>query len=620
MPPVYDPAVAAAPAPTSNVLPRWDMTVVYPGLGSPEFAAGFAAAVAAIDRLEALFDAEGVGQRQTDPLDEAAVAAVERVIRGYNATLDTVETLHAYLEAFVTTDSRDDTAQARLSELDQHAVRLAKLDARWVAWIGGFDVEALIARSTVAAEHAFPLRQARRGAAHLMAPTEEALAAELNPAAGGAWGKLHDNLTSQIMVRLDLEGEERSLPMSEVRNLALDADREVRRRAYEAELAAWRAAALPLAAALNGIKGQGNVLSARRRWAEPLEAALFQNHIDRDTLDALLGATREAFPDLRRYLRAKARALGLPALTWYDLFAPVGDAGRGWAWDEAVDFLLEQFGTYSGRLRGLAERAVRERWVDVGPRPGKQGGAFCMWLREGESRILANYAPSYDGVSTLAHELGHAYHNLNENGLTPLQRGTPMTLAETASTFCETIVREAALARAGTAERLFILEQSLQGACQVVVDIVSRFEFERRVFAARRERELSIDELSRFMLDAQRGTYGDGLDPDALHPYMWAVKGHYYSAGRPFYNFPYLFGLLFGLGLYARYREDPDNFRAGYDDLLASTGRADAAELAARCGFDLRAPAFWRAGLDVVRADVDRFEALIAEPSLSGLS
>ena len=187
-----------------------------------------------------------------------------------------------------------------------------------------------------------------------------------------------------------------------------------------------------------------------------------------------------------------------------------------------------------------------------------------------------------------------------------------MTLAETASTFCETIVREAALARADTAERLFIIEQSLQGSCQIVVDIISRFDFESRVFAARRERELSIDELNGFMLDAQRGTYGDGLDPDALHPYMWAVKGHYYSAGLSFYNFPYLFGLLFGLGLYARYQRDPDGFRGGYDELLAWTGRADAAELAARFDIDLRAPAFWRASLDVVRADVVRFEELIA--------
>jgi len=588
------------------------MTVVYPGLDSPEFAAGFAAAVAGIADLEALFDAEGIGQRAPAGLDDATVAAVERVIDRFNAVLKANETLGAYLYAFVATDSRDDAAQARLSELQREGVRLRLLGNRFTAWVGDLDVEALIARSALVREHAFALRQAKRAAAHLMSPAEESLAAELDLPGGTAWGKLHDNLTSQIVVRLEVDGEERGLAMSELRNLALHPDRDVRRRAYDAEIAAWQAAALPLAAAMNGIKGQVNVLSARRGWADPLDEALFRSHIDRETLEALLAVAREAFPDLRRYLRAKAKALGLPALTWYDLFAPVGEAGRSWRWEEAAAFLLDQFGAYSDRMRGLADRAFRERWIDAGPRPGKRGGAFCMGLRGEESRILANYAPSYDGVSTLAHELGHAYHNLNEGGLPPLQRQTPMTLAETASTFCETIVREAALADAGPAERLFILEQSLQGSCQLVVDILSRFDFERRVFAARKEREQSIDELNALMLDAQRGTYGDGLDEATLHPYMWAVKGHYYSADLSFYNFPYLFGLLFGLGLYARYREAPDGFRAGYDHLLANTGRADAAELAARFGVDLRATAFWRASLDVVRADVARFEELTA--------
>ena len=605
-------SVTAAPPAPVDELPRWDMTVVYPGLDSPEFAAGFADVVARAAALEALFDAEGVDRGETGRSAADAVAAVERVVEGLNATGEAFETLTAYLYGHVATDSRDDVAQARLSELERHRARLGTLRTRFTAWLGGMDVEALVDRSPLLAAHAFPLRRAKRAAAHLMSPPEEALAAELNLSAGTPWGKLHDNLTSQLLVRLEVDGEERERPMSEIRNLALHPDREVRRRAYEAELAAWGANALPLAAAMNGIKGQVNTLTARRGWADPLDEALFAAHIDRETLDALVGAAREAFPELRRYLKLKAQVLGLPALAWYDLFAPVGRADREWAWPDATAFLLEQFGVYSDRMRGLADRAVRERWIDAGPRPGKRGGAFCMGLRGDESRILANYTPSYDGVSTLAHELGHAYHNLNEAGLTPLQRETPMTLAETASTFCETIVREAALTRADAPERLFILEQSLQGSCQIVVDILSRFDFERRVFAARRERELSIDELNGAMLDAQRSTYGDGLDPDGLHPFMWAVKGHYYSAGRSFYNFPYLFGLLFGLGLYARFREEPDGFRAGYDELLASTGRADAAELAHRFGIDLREPAFWRASLDVIRADVDRFAELMS--------
>jgi oligoendopeptidase F len=264
----------------------------------------------------------------------------------------------------------------------------------------------------------------------------------------------------------------------------------------------------------------------------------------------------------------------------------------------------------------LARRAFADSWIDAGPRPGKVGGAYCMWLLDDQSRILANFSAGYDGITTLAHELGHAYHNLNEAGLTPLQRRTPMTLAETASTFCETIVKEAALADAAPDERLYILEQSLQGACQIVVDILSRFDFERSLFAARREREVSVNELNRLMLVAQAGTYGDGLAAETRHPAMWEVKGHYYSTGASFYNFPYLFGLLFGLGLYAIYQRTPEGFPERYDALLGSTGLASAADLAARFDIDLRSPEFWRTSLDVIRADIDRFEELVGEGSL----
>jgi pepF/M3 family oligoendopeptidase len=347
------------------------------------------------------------------------------------------------------------------------------------------------------------------------------------------------------------------------------------------------------------------------RWQTPLDAALFANRIDAATLEAMLAAVREALPALRRYLRAKARVLGLARLTWYDLFAPVGSGGRVWSYGEAQAFICEQFGAYSARMRDYAARAFDEGWIDAEPRPGKVDGAFCLHLRRDESRVLANYTPAYYAVSTLAHELGHGYHNLQRAPLSPIQRQTPMTLAETASTFCETIVREAALEQASPAEQLEILEGSLQDSAQVTVDILSRFLFERALFERRRERELAPQELCELMLESQREAYGDALEPDRLHPYMWAVKGHYYSAERAFYNFPYTFGLLFGLGLYARYREDRERFRASYDDLLAQTGSADAATLAARFEIDVRSADFWRSSLDVVRADIERFEQLV---------
>jgi pepF/M3 family oligoendopeptidase len=586
------------------------MSVVYPSLDSPEFTRDFADVIAEIDQLVGLFDRYQIDKRQQAPLDQQAIEAFEQAAAGLNPAFEHARTLRAYIYSFVATNSRDAPAQARLSEFQQAAVRLSQLATRFTAWIGSLDVEALLERSGVAREYAFMLREAQQQAEHLMSPAEESLAAELNVSAGSAWSRLYNNVASQLLVPIAIDGQPPELPISALRNLAYEPDRDTRRRAYEAELAAWQRAALPLAAALNSIKGEVNTLSRRRGWADPLDAALFDNRIDRQTLDAMMDAARDSFPDFRRYLRAKARMLGLEQLAWYDLFAPVGASTRAWTYAEASAFIVEQFGSYSQRMSDFAARAFRENWIDAEPRPGKRDGAFCMPLRRDESRILSNYQPGFKSVLTLAHELGHGYHNLNLARRPELNRDTPSTLAETASIFCETIVRHAVMRHAGPQEQAEILEGALMNACQVVVDITSRFLFESRVFDGRRQRDLSIDELCALMEQSQRETYGDGLDQQALHPYMWAAKGHYYNTGNSFYNFPYMFGLLFGLGLYAIYQRDPEAFQAGYDDLLASTGMADAATLAARMQIDTRSPAFWRASLDIIRADIDRFEAL----------
>jgi oligoendopeptidase F len=596
----------------SETLPHWDMTVVYPALDSPEFNHDLTATRQAFDTMTSLFDRLGIDRRDRQSTDDAAVAAFETVVPALNELLERFSTLRAYVYSFVATDSRNDQAQATFSMLMREGVRLTKLLRRLTAWLGGLDVETLIQRSTIARDHAYLVRRAAEEARRLMSPAEEELAAELDLSSGIAWARMYQNLTSQILVPIEREGQTVELPMTQVRNLARDPDRAVRRSAHEAELAAWERAALPLASALNSIKGQVLTLSRRRRWASPLEASLFDNGIDRATLDAMMTVAREFFPDFRRYLRAKARLLGLERLAWYDLFAPVGSGGRSWRFSDAEAFIVAQFTRYSPRMGDFAARAFRERWIDAEPRAGKVGGAFCMSLRRDESRILLNHDPTADSMFTLAHELGHGYHNLNLAQQTMLNRDTPMTLAETASIFCETIVRNAALQDASRDETLEILEAFLSGACQVVVDITSRFLFETALFEQRATRDLSVAELCALMIDAQKQTYGDALDEQTLHPFMWAVKGHYYNSGFSFYNYPYMFGLLFGLGLYAAYQRAPDAFQAHYDDLLASTGLASPPELAARMGIDLRSPAFWRASLEVIRRDIDRFESLAA--------
>jgi pepF/M3 family oligoendopeptidase len=585
-------------------LPHWDLTPIFPALDSRDFSDAFATLLDDLSDLDQILASSTDADADPQTTLEDALARLSDVSGRQDVTW-------AYLYGLITTNSRDDQAQARFSELQARSVSLEKAATRLEAWLAAQDVEALVAASTVASEHAYFLRRSVARAAHLMTPAEEALAADLGPAAGSAWGRLHTNLSSQIMVEVDGEQGQERIPMSEVRNLAHHADREVRARAWHAELDAWRANALPLAAALNGVKGEVVTLAQRRKWEGPLDEAVFANAIDHEILEAMVGEARASFPDFRRYFTLKAEALGVPKLAWYDLFAPMGLPERVWTWPKATSFIEEQFAEFSPRMGDLARRAVEESWIDAEPRAGKAGGAYCMSVGGPNSRILQNFSDGYDGVSTLAHELGHAYHNLTQDGLTPLQHATPMCLAETASTFCETIIKEAALANASTAEQVYILEQSLQGSAQIVVDIISRFDFERAICEQRLTRELSADEFCALMLAAQEGTYGSGLDPDARHPYMWAVKGHYYRPGQSFYNFPYLFGLLFGLGLYAEARRDPSGFPKRYDALLRDTGNASASELADRFGIDLRTPEFWRAGLDVVRADIDRLEALL---------
>jgi len=605
---------------SSNGLPHWDVSVVYPGLDSVEFEEGFKKTIQEINDLVVLFDSHEIKEQTELPIVDSLVEIFDEVIARYNQVLDNVRTLRAYIHSYVTTNSRNTLAQEKWSLFQPELVKLGILGTRFTAWVGALDVEALIDQSEQARDHAYRLRKAKIQSMHLMSPPEEELAAEMELTGGSAWNKLYGNFTSQLMVPLEVKGELQELPMSAVRNLAYDPDRETRQKAYLAELEAWERSAVPIAAAINSIKGQVNNLVKRRKWGSALDITLFQNNIDRETLEAMMEAARESFPDFRRYLKAKAQALGLPALAWYDLFAPVSGNGRKWTFNEAEVFIIEHFDSYSSKLSGLAKRAFKENWIDAEPRSGKQDGAFCMGLRNGESRILSNFQPSFDGVGTLAHELGHAYHNLNLANRTMLQRYTPMTLAETASIFCQTIILDAALKVSGEDDQFVILERSLQDACQVVVAISSRFIFEQAVFEKRKERELSVDEFNELMLDSQRQTYGEGLDPELLHSYMWAVKSHYYNPGLSYYNFPYMFGLLFGLGLYAHYLDDPQRFKVDYDDLLSSTGLGDAAELAGRFGIELRELDFWRASLDVIRRDIKRFEQLVGERVSAGRS
>lgn len=600
------------PAATS-ALPSWDLTTIFPSLDSPEYAAALDRLSAQVEELESFTAALGA-ETGADP---AALAPhLGRAVEGFNALLEEFEQLNAYLYGLVAADSHDAAARKALSELDLYRARVQKLQVRLRAWLGGLGdrLAAAAALHPAAQAHAFFLNEEAEQARYLMSPQEEELAAELNLSGANLWAKLQRVVTSQITVDFDIDGTVQTLTAPALINLRSHPNEDVRRRAYEAENRIWAGVAEPLAAAINGIKGTTNTLNARRGRTDALHQPLDTARMDRDTLDALLGAMEGSFPLWRRYFRAKAGRLGKEQLAWWDFFAPLGSLQKSYSWDEAQSIVTGSFATFSPHLEGFARTAFERRWVDAVPRDGKTGGAFCMpVLGVRESRILMTFTGDFDGIGTLAHELGHGFHNFCafRAAKTPLQMNTPMTLAETASIMCETILNDALRSQAATPdEELAILENELQGASQVIVDIYSRFLFEKEVLERRQQAELSVDDLNEIMERAQLATYGDGLDPRFTQKYMWTWKPHYYSAEMPYYNFPYTFGMLFATGLYAVYKQRGPAFVDDYMDLLASTGEAPAAELAARFGIDIRSRAFWDDSIAILAPKVDRFCAL----------
>jgi oligoendopeptidase F len=602
--------------------PHWDLSKVYPGLESREYEA-------AVDELKRQIEAssELISRRMAaadvqSPVADLAALAGEAV-RGFNQAYELSSTLRSYIYSFVSTDSQNDLARRRLSQYEQVYIHLAQAWTRFQAWTGRLSpvLDQVIAADRFLEEHAFMLRETAEQARYLMSEVEESLAAEMYLSGAGAWGKLQGTITSQLSADFELDGEVHKLPLPAIINLHSHPDEEVRRRAYYQELEMLDSVREPLAACMNGVKGTVNTLDRRRGRQDALHSAIEDARIDRPTLEAMLAAMHDSFPTFGRYFQAKARRLGKEKLAWWDIFAPLGASQKTYTFDEARGFILENFAAFSAHLANFAGRAFDGLWIDAEQRQGKRGGAFCMGLPlVKESRVLCNFDGSLAQVFTIAHELGHAFHHdcAYAAGKTMLQQNTPMTLAETASILCETIAMQAvlkgvrqsgavAMSRELAEEELGLLENMLNNDAQVIVDIYSRYLFEKEVFDRRRQAELSADELCQIMEQVQRDSYGEALDERYLNRYMWAWKPHYYSAGLSFYNFPYAFGLLFGIGLYAVYQQRGAAFLADYESLLASTGEGSAADLAARFGIDIRSRQFWDDSLAVIAGYVERY-------------
>ncbi len=592
--------------------PRWDLSNVYTGLDAPALAADIEWVKTSTEALKQFYEEQLVSIKKDSP-SETINQALSTVVDKMNALWMKAATINAFLHSFIATDSFDQHAMQMGSQFDMVMVGIQKTGVLVEAWIGQFkDVlpDALKLGNSAGA-HAFPITEIAEQSQYLMSEKEEVLSSELSLSSSRAWSKLQGTVTSQKTVVFELDGEEKTLPMPALINLHAHPDEEVRKRAYEAEMVAWESIKEPLAACMNGIKGWVNTLNAHRGRVDALHGPIDQARIDRETLKAMMDAMEESFPMFRRYFKAKAARFGQKALPWWNVFAPTGKSEKVYAFDEAADFIVENFNKFTPELGEYARNAFDQNWIDAEQRPGKRGGAFCMSVPAvKESRILCNFDGSLDQVMTIAHELGHGYHSFNmfQAGKTPLQRQTPMTMAETASIMCETIMFNAVMETIDDPqEELALLETALISDAQVIVDIYSRFLFEKEVFERRQKSDLSADELSEIMENAQAATYGDGVDENFRHKFMWTWKPHYYSAGLSFYNFPYAFGSLFGVGLYAIFEQRGADFIPDYKKLLSSTGEAPAAELAARFGIDIRSKDFWKDSLAVVGKRIDRY-------------
>lgn len=577
----------------------WNLNPIYTGFDDPRFEEDLQALRRTVRDLEEL----------TQHLTGDSAALLKRGLTLQEQLQELAEKLLCYAELRQAACTTDAEAGSKIGKIMGVYSDSAAPVAAFEGWLAAIpDLDSLIASDPLFEEYRFILERKKLGSLHLLPGIGEKVMAKLKISGSNAWAELQQYLTSTVKVTY--RGEE--INLSAVRNLAYSAEAEVRKDAYEAELACYRSIEDSVAYALNSLKLETLNECELRGYESPLARTLEQSNMEKKTLDAMFAAIDQKLPMFRRYLKAKAHALGYEnGLPWYDLFAPMGKSSTRFTTQDARDYLVELFSHFDNELSGMVARAFDEEWIDFYPRSGKAGGAFCSGVScIGQSRILTNFDGTLGDVVTLAHELGHAFHNQCIADHRPLNHDYSMPVAETASTFNECVVMNHAIAQAADdAEKLNLIESQLQDVTQIIVDIYSRYRFEDAVLRRRKEEFMGAAELCRIMLQAQADSYGDGLDSALRHPYMWLCKSHYY--GSTFYNFPYAFGGLFARGLYAKYAQEGASFVPIYKKLLHTTTVATAEDAAKVAGIDLTDKKFWLSALAEVEEKIDMFCALV---------
>ena len=580
----------------------WNLDPIYTGFDDPAFAGD----LQKLEQAAANFAAFAQTLGSIQPLE-----GLKTGIALQEAVSELAEKLYLYASLRQSTNTRDTESGSAMGKILSILSGIAAPEAAFKAWAAALpDLAELVESDETLKVYSFLFANMERSSRYLLPGMGEEIAARMSLSGSNAWSELQQYLTSTVKVPYN--GGVTNL--SAIRNLAYSADPAVRKAAYEAELACYDAIKDPVAYALNSIKLETISDCKLRGYDSPLARTLKRSFMEKATLDAMFSAMEQYLPKFWQYLKAKARLLGHEnGLPWYDLFAPVGKSSTKFTAESAREYLLTQFAPFDKELHDMVDTAFRDAWIDFYPRDGKSGGAFCAGAAcIGQSRILTNFDGTFGDVVTLAHELGHAFHNLCLRDHRPLNRDYSMPVAETASTFNECVVMAAAInSAADKEEKLALIESQLQDAAQIICDIYSRFLFEAKVFENREERFMDADTLCAFMTEAQEKAYGDGLDPTCRHPYMWVCKSHYY--GPTFYNFPYAFGGLFARGLYAQYEKEGAAFVPKYKDLLYTTPVATAEDTAKVAGIDLTDRNFWCSALEMIAQQIDLFCALVEE-------
>ncbi len=577
---------------------EWSLDVFYKGIDDPAFSADIAKLEKTIADYKALI---------SDLTYDDTAKTLREIIDLKETIAVTGRHLMGYMSLRRSTNSSDTEVSVPQTKLSMLMASTAKENVMFEKYVGGIDnIDQVIEKDEVLKEYKFYFGEIKSSVAHNMSDEAEDVFVKMNMSGGRAWGELTGHLTSILEVEYD--GGVTTLPT--IRGLAESDDPDVRKRAYEAEIASYAKVKDAIAFSLNSIKAQVNTEAQLRGFENPLAITLEQSRMKKETLDAMFEAMREYLPKFREYLKHKAKLLGHKnGLPWYDLFAPMGKAGsKTFTAEEAHAYLVEHFESFAPDLAAMVDQAFKENWIDFYSRPGKRGGAFCSnlpFLKQ--SRVMTNFNGSFGSVVTLAHELGHAYHGMMIQDHRPLNTGYTMPVAETASNFNELIIVNDAIAKAEGEEKISLIESQIQDCTQIIVDIYSRFLFEDEVIRRRNGTFMFSKDLEEIMLGAQREAFGDALDPDCMHPFMWCCKSHYYSAGLSYYNFPYAFGGLFSRGLYAKYLEEGDAFLPKYRALLKATTVSSVEDVALIAGIDLTNPEFWRKSLDIIAEKIDLF-------------